>query len=94
LGIVLAKRLGNFDFGAFEDADELEGVDDGLALKVIVGDDKGVARVFGNFANARDPGSEFFRRVEIIVALVGGDGGIVGEPRIVAPAVEADIADG
>jgi hypothetical protein len=93
LGIVLPKRLGNFDFRAFEDADELEGVDDGLALKVIVGDDKGVAGVFGDFANARDPGSEFFGRVKIIVALVGGDGGIVREPGIVAAAMETDIAD-
>lgn len=91
---MLPKRLGNFDFGAFEDADELECVDHGLALKVIVGDDKGVARVFGDFANARDPRSEFFRGIEIIVALVGGDGGIVGKPGIVAPAMEADIADG
>jgi hypothetical protein len=94
LGIVLPKRLGDFDFGAFEDADELEGVDDGLALKVIVGDDKGVAGVFGDFANARDPRSEFFRGIEIIVALVGRDGGIVREPGIVTPTVEADIADG
>ena len=90
---MLAKRLGNFDFGAFEDADELEGVDDGLALKVIVGDDKGVAGLFGNFANAGNPRSEFFRGVQIIVALVGRDGGIVGKPGIVAAAMEADIAD-
>jgi hypothetical protein len=94
LGIVLAKRLGNFDFGAFEDADELEGVDDRLALEVIVGDNKGVAGVFGDFANASDPGSEFFGGIKIIVAFVGRDGGIVGEPGIVAAAVEADIADG
>jgi hypothetical protein len=93
-GVVLAERFGNFNFGAFEDVDELEGVDDGLALEMIVGDDKGVAGVFGDFADASDPRSELFGGVEIVVALVGGDGGVVGKPRVVAAAMKTDVADG
>jgi hypothetical protein len=93
-GVVLAERFGNFDFGAFEDVDELEGVDDGFALEVIVGDDEGVRRMFGDFADARDPRSEFFGGVEIVVALMGGDGGVVGEPGVVAAAMKTDVADG
>jgi hypothetical protein len=72
----------------------LEGVDDGFALEVIVGDDEGVAGVLGDFVDAGGPGSELFLRVEIVVALVGGDGGIFGEPGVVAAAVETDVTDG
>jgi len=90
---VLTKRLGNFDFGAFEDADELEGIDDGLALEMIVGDDESVAGVLGNLAGAGDPGCELFGGVKIVVALVGRDRSIVGEPGVVAAAVKADVAD-
>ena len=42
---MLAKGLGDFDFCFLEDTDELEGVDDGLTLEVIVGDDESVAGV-------------------------------------------------
>ncbi len=89
-----AERLWHLYFGALEDADELEGVDHGFALIVIVGDDKGVASVFGDFADAPGPGTKFFRRIEIVVAFVGRDGGVVGEPGVVPAAVEADVADG
>ena len=61
---------------------------------MIVGDNEGVRSVLGDFSNAGDPGSEFFGGVEIVVALVGGNGSVVGEPRVVAAAVKADIADG
>src|SRR6266480_1043204 len=40
LPILLAERLRNLYFRSFQDADELQGVDDGLSLKVIVGDHK------------------------------------------------------
>ncbi len=93
-GIVRAERLGHLYFGALEDADELEGVDNGFALIVIVGDDKGVASVFRDFADAPGPRSKFFRRIEIVVAFVGGDGGVVGEPGVVPAAVEANVANG
>ena len=49
--------------------------------------------MFGDFADARGPGSEFDGGVEIVVALVGRDGGIFREPGIVAAAVETDVAD-
>jgi hypothetical protein len=93
-GVVLAERFGNFDFGAFEDVDELEGVDDGLALEMIVGDDEGVPGLSGDFVDAGDPRSQFFRGVEIVVALVGGNGRVVGEPRVVAAAMKTDVAEG
>ena len=91
---MLAERLGNFDFCALQNADKLQGVDHGFALKVIVGDDKGVVCVFGDFTHAGDPGSEFLRRIEIVVALVNRDRGVVGKPGVVAAAVKADVADG
>jgi hypothetical protein len=43
LGILRAQRFGHFHFGAFQDADQLEGVDDTLALVVVVGDDENFA---------------------------------------------------
>ena len=91
---MVTKRLGNFDFCSLENADELEGIDDRLALKMIVGDDESVVGLFGYFADARDPGSELFGGVKIVVALVGGDRSMVGEPGVVAAAVKPDVADG
>ena len=91
---MLAKRLGDFDFCALENADELEGVDDRFALEVIVGDDESVAGVLGDVADAGDPGSEFFGSIEIVVAFVGGDGGVVGEPSVVTSAVKTDVTNG
>jgi hypothetical protein len=93
-GVALAERLGDFDFGALEDVDELKGVDDGFGLEMIVGDDKGVGRMLEDFADAGDPRGELFGGIEIVVALVGGDGGVVGEPGVVAAAMKTDVADG
>jgi hypothetical protein len=90
----LAQRFGHFDLGALENADEFEGVYDGFALVVIVGDDVGVFSLVANRADALDPGIEFIRRVKIVVAFVLGCVGIVVEPGIVAPAMKADVADG
>ena len=92
LGIVLAKRFGDFDFCAFQDADELQGVDDGLSLEVIVGNDESVAGVLGDFTDAGEPWSELFGGVEIVVAFVGGDRTVIGEPGVVAAAVKANVA--
>ena len=89
-----AKRLRNFDFCAFENADELQSIDDRFALEVIVGDDKSVARMLRYGADTSDPGSELSGGVEIVVAFVGGDGEVVGKPGVVATAVETDVADG
>src|SRR6266478_9349017 len=89
-----AERFGNFDFCAPEDADELQSVDDRLALEVIVGDDESIARVFRDFADPGNPGSELSGAVEIVVAFVGGDGGVVRKPGVVATAMETDVTDG
>jgi hypothetical protein len=93
-GVVLAERFGDFDFGAFEDVDELEGVYYRFALEMVVGDDESVASVFGDFVNAGDPRGELFGGVEIVVALVSGDGAVVGEPGVVAAAMKTDVTDG
>src|SRR5713101_3520212 len=44
LGVVLAQRLGHLHLGAFEDTDELQGVDHGFALVMVVRDDEDIAR--------------------------------------------------
>jgi hypothetical protein len=92
-GIMPAERFRNFDFCAFEDADELQRVDDRFALEVIVGDNESVARMFRDGADPGDPGSEFSGVVEIVVAFVGRDGGVVGKPGVVAAAVETNVTD-
>src|SRR6267378_4841462 len=79
LGVMRAKRLRDFDLGAFEDADELQPVDDCFALEMIVGDNKRVARVLGDSTYPRDPRRKFFRGVKIVVAFVRGDGRVVAE---------------
>ena len=89
-----AEIVGQFQFCSLQDTEELQGVDDGLALVVVVGDHVDVARVFLDFLNAGGPGLEFLERVEIVVALVGGELGIVTEPGIVPAAVKAHVADG
>src|SRR6267142_3206363 len=55
--VLPAQRLRHFYLRSLQDADELQGIDDGLALKVIVGDHKRLASPFRDFADARDPGS-------------------------------------
>ena len=87
LRILAAKWLGHFHFRALQDADELQGIDHGFALEVIVGNDKCFAGPLCDFANARDPGRELSRAVKIVVALMRGDGFVVREPRVVPPAV-------
>jgi len=61
---------------------------------VIVGDHERLASALCDFADARNPGSQLFGRVEIVVTLMRGDRCIVGEPRVVAPAVKPHISDG
>src|SRR6266566_2784305 len=94
LPILLAERLRNLYFRSFQDADELQGVDDGLSLKVIVGDHKRLAGPFGDFADARDPGSQLFGGVKIVVTLVSGNRRVISEPGVVAAAVKPHVPDG
>src|SRR6516165_10714852 len=54
-GIMLAQRLRDLHFFVLQDADELERIDDGLALKMVVGDDERQLCMLADFANARDP---------------------------------------
>lgn len=90
---MLAERLWNLNFCALENADELEGVDDGFALEMIVGDDKGVAGVLGDFTDARGPGNKLLGGVEVVVSLVRRDAGVVGKPGVVAAAVKTNVTD-
>lgn len=91
---MLAERLRHFDLRALQNAEKLECVDDGFALVVVVGDEERVSGVFADGADARDPGIELLRSVEIVVTFVRGRGGVVVEPGVVAAAVEADVTDG
>src|SRR5438445_3941547 len=94
LRILAAKRLGHLHFRPFQDADELQSVDHGFALKMIVGDDKCFAGPFRNFADARNPRRELFRGVKIVVALMRGDGFVVSEPGVIPAAVQPHVAYG
>jgi len=91
---VLAKIVGHFQFCSLQNAEELQSVHDSLALVVVVGDHVNVAGVLLNFLDARDPGFEFFEGIEIAVAFVRWELGIVAEPGVVAAAVEPHVAYG
>src|SRR6266478_2379204 len=93
LRILPAERLRHLYFGSFQDADELQRVDHRLTLEMIVGDDEHVTSLPADFADARNPRSELFRGVKIVIALVRGDRGIFDEPGIVAAAVQPHISD-
>lgn len=94
LRVVLAEIVGHFEFCSLQNTEELQGVYGGFAQVVVVGDHEDIAGVLLDFLDARDPGLEFVERVEIVVAFVGRELGIVTEPGVVAAAVEADVADG
>jgi hypothetical protein len=88
------ERLWHLHFRSLQDADQLQGIDDGLALKVIVGHHKRLAGALCDFADARDPGSQLFGGVEIVVTLMRRDRCIVAKPCVVAPAVKPNVPDG
>jgi len=90
---VLAQWFGDLHLIPSQNADELQGVNDGLALEVIVGNDKNIAGVFLHGVDAGDPRIEFFARVEVVVALVRGSCGIVAEPGVVAATMKADVSN-
>src|ERR1700739_4074777 len=90
---VLAKRFGHFDLGVFQGAEQLQGVYNGLALEMVVGDDEGVAGVLVDRTDALDPGIEFIGGIKIVVALVTGSLGIVAKPSVVSATVQTDITD-
>ena len=92
--IMLAERLGYFHFLLLEDTDELERVNDGFALEMVVGDDERALGVVADLVDARDPRLELLPRVEIVVALVRWNILVVGKPGIVAAAVQTDVAEG
>src|SRR5260370_11932820 len=60
---------------------------------MIIGDNEGVARLFPDGPDAVSPGREFLGGVKIVVALMLRNFRIVGEPRIVAAAVQANVAN-
>src|SRR5229473_6120878 len=93
LGIMTAERLRHFHFRSFQDADELQSVDDGFTLKVIVGHHKRFASPLRDFADARNPRSKFFSGVKIVVALMSGNRCVVAEPGIVAPSMKPHVRD-
>jgi len=94
LGIVFAERLGDFHFLAGEQVDQLKRVDHAFRFVMIVGDDESFLAVPRDVFRALRPRFEFSFRIEIVIALVAGRFGIVAEPRVVAAAVQANVADG
>src|SRR6266851_2721142 len=94
LRVLPPKRLRHLYLRSRQAVDELQRIDDGLALKVIVGDHKGLASPFGDFADSRNPRRQLFGGVEIVVTLVRGNPCIVAEPRVVAPPVKPHVPDG
>src|SRR5260370_27396 len=94
LRVMPPQRLRHFHFRAFQDADELQGVDHGLALEMIVGDDESIARLACDFAHAIDPRRELFGGVEIVVAFVRRNYRVVAEPPVVAPPVKPYVSNG
>src|SRR5438477_2916258 len=87
------ERLRHFHLRSLQDADELQGIDHCLALKMVVGNHKGLARPLRHFADARCPGRELYGIVKIVVALLCGDGLVVAKPRVVAPPVKPHVPD-
>lgn len=73
---------------------QIQRVDDALALIVIVGDDKSRIRMRGNLLDAFRPGFQFFFRVKIIVTFILGNRWIVGEPSVVAATMQSYVTDG
>src|SRR5713101_4501159 len=94
LRVLPAERLRHFYFRSFENVEELQGVDHGLALEMIVRHHKRLASPLRDFADARHPRRELFGGVEIVVTLVRGDRCIVAEPRVIAPAVKSHVPYG
>ncbi len=93
LRIVFAERLGNFYFGLFQNVHEGESGDYRFGSVAIVGDDESGFTFFFNTLDTFGPRFEFFFGIEIILAFVGRNLGIVSKPGVIAAAMEADVAD-
>src|SRR5690348_2876606 len=89
-----AERLRYLHFFVLEDAHDLQRVDHRLALKMVVGNDEGGTRMLADFPDSRGPRLQFLGGVKVVVTLVGRNGFVVGEPGIVAAAVQPNVADG
>src|SRR5260370_9575998 len=94
LRVLPAKRLRPLYLRSRQAVDELQRIDDGLALKVIVGDHKRLSGPLRDFADSRNPRRQLFGGVEIVVTLVRGNPCVVAEPRVVAPPVKPHVPDG
>ena len=90
---MLAERFRHLDFGSLQNTEKFQGVYDGLAQVVIVGDHVGVTGVFADGTNTSDPGIEFLGGVEVVVAFVRRRCRIVVEPGVVTATVKSNVAD-
>src|SRR5580704_4734534 len=64
-GIALSQRLRDSYFCAGEQVDELQRVDDGLSLEMIIRDDEGGIAGFRHVLDTRGPRIEFLLGVEV-----------------------------
>src|SRR5260370_1537923 len=94
LRVLPAKRLRHLYLQSRQAVDDLQRIDAGLALKVIVGDHQRLPRPLPDFPDERNPGRQLFGGVEIVVALMRGNPCVVTEPRVVAPPVKPHVPDG
>src|SRR5260370_38241901 len=65
LRVLPTERLGRLHFRSLQDVDELQRIDDGLSLKVIVGHPKRPPSPPRNFAAPRHPPRKLFAGVEM-----------------------------
>src|SRR6266849_8905257 len=94
LRVLPPERLRHFHLRALQDADELQGVDDRLALEVIVGHHKRLASPLRDFADPRNPRCQLLSGVKIVVALMRGNRCIIAEPCVVQSPVQPHVPDG
>ena len=91
---MLAQFVRHFYLASFENTDYLQRVNHPFSLEMIVGYHEHFAGVFRDAANARNPGRQFLRRVQIVVAFVSRYGRIIAEPSVLAPPMKTNIAGG
>src|SRR6267143_6438344 len=94
LWVLSPQRLRHLHLRALQNMNELQRIDDRLALKMIVGDHKRLPSPRRNFVGARNPWRQLFGGVKIVVAFMRRDRRIVAEPRVVASPVQPHVPDG
>lgn len=91
--IILAQRLRHFQPFVTEKMQQIERVDHTFSLIMIIHDGECGFRARSDAFDALGPWFQFLFGVQIVIALVARSGRIVGEPRIIAPAVQTEVSN-